>query len=123
MENHRRERIEEAKHRPEALTDREHMLLARNVTDRIVSALEGAGYRAPQDIEREADVDRLAIRTGLGTQKAAEVKEGIAEYLTNDYEAVKAAQRDARAKHEAELAANAPEDAGDGVQPSPPTGE
>ncbi|MGE0787114.1 MAG: transcription termination factor NusA, partial [Sandaracinaceae bacterium] len=40
MENHRRERIVEAKHRPEALTDREHMLLARTVTDRIVSALE-----------------------------------------------------------------------------------
>ncbi len=107
METHRLERVEEAKVRPEPLTEREHLLLCRNVTERIADALESSGYRSPQDIEREADVDRLAIKTGLGIQKAQEVKDGVAHYIENEMEAVKAAQREARAEAEAEEAAAA----------------
>ncbi|MBX3272021.1 MAG: transcription termination/antitermination protein NusA [Sandaracinaceae bacterium] len=121
MERHRRERIEEAKARVELLSEREHMLLARHVTDRIADALEGAGYRSPHDVVRETDVDRLAIRTGLGTQKAHEVKAGIAAYVADEMEAVEAAQREVRARHEAELEAarEAGGDADDGgAQPS-----
>jgi len=105
METHRLERIEEAKAQVEPLTERDHMLLARGVTDRIADALESSGYRSAQDVVRETDVDRLAIRTGLGIQKAQEVKKGIAAYIEDEMESVKAAQREARAKHEAEQAA------------------
>jgi N utilization substance protein A len=93
MEGHRRERIEGAKDRPDALSEREHLLLAKGMTERIVDALESAGYRSVQDIMREADVDRLAIKTGLGTQKAQEIKSGVAMYLERDMDAVKTAQR------------------------------
>ena len=68
----------------------------RPMLQRIADALESAGYRSPQDVAREADVDRFAIRTGLGTQKAHEVKNGVAEYLENEMESVKEAQRAAR---------------------------
>jgi N utilization substance protein A len=107
MEAHRLERLEQAKQQVEPLTDRDHLLLARSSTERIVEALESAGYRSPQDVLREADVDRLAIRTGLGIQKAQEVKEGVAHYVENEMDAVVEAQREARARHEAEVAAQA----------------
>jgi transcription termination/antitermination protein NusA len=107
MESHRRERIEEAKSRPEPLSEREHLLLARGMTERIVEALEHSGYRSVQDVMREADVDRLAIRTGLGIQKAQDVKAGVSRYLDEDMEAVKQAQREARARADAEAAAAA----------------
>lgn len=102
MESHRHERIAQAKQRVEALTEREHMLLARSVTDRIANALESSGYRSVQDVHRETDVDRLAIRTGLGIQKAQEVRKGIAQYIDEEMEAVKESQRAARALHDAE---------------------
>jgi transcription termination/antitermination protein NusA len=98
MEGHRHERIAGAKDRSEPLSEREHLLLARGVTERIASVLESAGYRSVQDIAREADVDRLAIKTGLGNQKAQEIKEGITEYLERDMDAVKTAQRESRAR-------------------------
>ncbi len=104
LEKLRQERIIEAKERAEPLSEREHMLLARGMTDRIVDALEHAGYRGVHDVIREADVDRLAIRTGLGTQKAQEVKDGITQYVETRMEAVKEAQREARARAEAEAA-------------------
>lgn len=104
LEAHRRERIEEAKARPEPLTEREHLLLARGVTERIVEALEQAGYRSVADVMRETDVDRLAIRTGLGTHKAHEIKEGVAHYVEHEMEPLKQAQREARARAQAEEA-------------------
>ena len=107
METHRIERIAAAKTRVEMLSEREHMMLARGVTSRIVDALESAGYRSAQDVVRETDVDRLAIRTGLGNQKAQEVREGISEYLDGEMEAVRESQRAARAEHQAKLEAEA----------------
>src|SRR6185369_5728557 len=70
MEQHRLDRIEAAKSRVEPVTDRDHLMLAKGVTERIAEMLEHAGYRSVQDIMREGDVDRLAIRTNLGNQKA-----------------------------------------------------
>ena len=105
MESHRFERVEEAKARPDSFTEREHLLLARGVTERIVEALEHSGYRSVADVLRENDVDRLAIRTGLGTHKAHEVKNGVARYVEDEMEAVKEAQREARARAEAEAEA------------------
>ncbi len=107
MEAHRLERVAEAKGRAEPLTEREHMLLAPGITERIVEALEHAGYRSVPDIVRENDVDRLAIRTNLGNQKAQEVKEGVGRYLEQEMEAVKQAQREARARADAERPAEA----------------
>lgn len=109
METLRLERIANAKARPELLAEREHLLLCRGVTERILEMLEHAGYRSVQDIMREGDVDRLAIRTGLGNQKAREIKEGVAAYLDGEMESVKSAQREARARWEAEQAERGPE--------------
>jgi N utilization substance protein A len=105
LEAHRRERVVGAKSRSEALTDRDHLLLCQGVTDRIVDALEQAGYRSVQDVMRETDVDRLAIRTGLGIQKAQEIKAGVARYVNEDMEAVKVGQREAQAQAQADTAA------------------
>ncbi|MEC7520102.1 MAG: transcription termination factor NusA [Myxococcota bacterium] len=121
MEGHRLERVADAKQSVENLTDRDHLLLAPNLTERIVDALESSGYRSPQDVLNEADVDRLAIRTGLGIQKAQEVKEGVAHYVDNEMEGVVAAQRAAREKHEAEMAAAAAAEAEAASEETPET--
>ncbi|GAB5548855.1 MAG: hypothetical protein SangKO_086150 [Sandaracinaceae bacterium] len=99
MEAHRLERVSDAKQSVENLSDRDHLLLAPNMTERIVDALESSGYRSAQDVLNETDVDRLAIRTGLGIQKAQEVKEGVSRYVDNEMDGVVETQRAVREKH------------------------
>ncbi|MFK7991459.1 MAG: transcription termination factor NusA [Sandaracinaceae bacterium] len=107
MEVHRLERVAEAKTKTELLSPREHLLLAPGVTSRIVDALESCGYRSTRDVLGEADVDRLAIRTGLGIQKAQEVRKGVTHYVENEMEAVDESNRENVSRHQAELAAAA----------------
>ena len=96
MEGYRKRRIAQAIARAQQLTEREIMLLAPSVTERVADALERGNYRSVNDVLREADVDRLAIKTGLGTQRAREVREGIARFASDDLEALRAALKDAR---------------------------
>jgi hypothetical protein len=56
------------------------------------------------DVAREEDVDRLAIRTGLGAQRAREVKEAVARFVREDLERVRAAMRAVPAPEAAEQA-------------------
>jgi N utilization substance protein A len=84
MERLRQQRIEEAMQRPEPLTDREAMLLMPGITQRTVELLLNAGYRSLEDLRQEQDVDRLAIRTGLGMKKAQIVRSAVEQYLAQD---------------------------------------
>lgn len=93
MDTVRRALIERVVAAPRLLTEREILVLASGVTERIAEALERAGYRSVSDVAREDDVDRLAIRTGLEAQRAREVKEGVARFVANDLERIRAAMR------------------------------
>jgi hypothetical protein len=109
IETQRIERIEEAKQNPEPLSDHDHMRLAPSMTERVVEALERAGYKSLETLLAEKDVDRLAIKSGLGHQKAREALEGAAHYLEHERADVESQQRQARirADEEARAAAEA----------------
>lgn len=95
MERQRLLRLEAAKAQAEPLSEREHLELSAGVTSRTVDMLEQGGYRTVQDVLREQDLDRLAIKTGLGHQRAVEVKAGVGEYAANEMQLVKDAQQQA----------------------------
>jgi N utilization substance protein A len=71
------------------------------VTPRISDLLLHAGYRSVRDLASEEDVDRLAIRTGLGSKRAQQIREGVLYYLEHDSGRVADGQKAAHARHEA----------------------
>ncbi len=93
MDKYRAHRIAQVIERGDLISERDMLVLASGVTERVADALERGGYRGVQEVLREADVDRLAIRTGLGNQKAREVQEAVQRFLDNDLENIRAAQR------------------------------
>jgi N utilization substance protein A len=108
MEKVRLGRIKRAVSGDDLLTDRDELLLVQGVTPRIADLLLHAGYRSLRDLNAEEDIDRLAIRTGLGNKRAQVIREGVLYYVANDAERVVEGQRIARerqeAAHQAELA-------------------
>ncbi|HQB44433.1 MAG TPA: transcription termination factor NusA, partial [Polyangiaceae bacterium] len=105
MERLRQERIRAAAQRTEPLTDRERLLFIRGVGQRTVTLLEEAGYRTVEDVLRE-DIDRLAIRTGLGIKKARLIKQGAQYFVESEQKVLDDARQEA--KRVAEDAASQP---------------
>lgn len=103
MERLRQERIRAAAQRTEPLTDRERIMFIRGVGQRTVMLLEEAGYRTVEDVLRE-DIDRLAIRTGLGIKKARLIKQGAQYFVDSEQKVLEAARDEAKrsAKADAE---------------------
>jgi N utilization substance protein A len=93
MDKYRAHRIQQVIARGDLISERDMLVLASGVTERVADALERGGYRGVQEVLREGDVDRLAIRTGLGNQKAREIQEAIQRFVDNDLEKIRAAQR------------------------------
>ncbi len=101
MDAHRARRVEQLVARGDLVGERDLMVLASGVTERVADALERGGYRSVTDVMREGDVDRLAIRTGLGNAKARELKDAIQKFVDKDLERIRAAQRANVARAEA----------------------
>jgi N utilization substance protein A len=53
--------------------------------------LEEAGYRSVQDLVNE-DIDRLAIKSGLGIKKARQVQQGARNFLDNELQTIEEAR-------------------------------
>jgi N utilization substance protein A len=100
MDKLRVARIKRAVAGEELLNDREELLLIQGVTPRISDLLLHAGYRSVRDLNAEEDVDRLAIRTGLGSKRAQQIRDGVLYYLENDSNRVADGQRAAHARQE-----------------------
>jgi N utilization substance protein A len=97
MERLRRERIQQALSRTEALTERDKLRFVRGVGMRTLQLLEEAGYRTVQDLSRE-DADRLAIKTGLGIKKARQVQQGAVAFLDHEWKEIEAARAQLQAQ-------------------------
>jgi len=95
MERLRQERIRNAAQRTEPLSDRERLMFIRGVGQRTVMLLEEAGYRTVEDVLRE-DIDRLAIRTGLGIKKARLIKQGAQYFVESEQKVLEAAREEAK---------------------------
>jgi len=123
MERRRSERVEAAASGEALLADRDWLRLISGVTPRMVEQLASAGYRTLESIASETDVDKLAIRTGLGARKAQELLEGVAEFLRNLESRVEAGQDIARRKHQEEQSVTAEAVAVPEPSPEPATSE
>lgn len=97
MDRIRNEQIRAIATRAEAPTERERMLCVTGIGHRTLTLLEDAGYKTLSSITRE-DADRLAIRTGLGLKKAANVKKNAEEFALHERDLLDAA----RARHASE---------------------
>jgi N utilization substance protein A len=102
MEKLRLGRIKRFASGEDVLAERDELLLIQGVTPRIADLLQHAGYRNLRDLSTEEDVDRLAIRTGLGSKRAQLIREGVQHYLANDVERVAEGQQKARERQDAE---------------------
>jgi N utilization substance protein A len=91
MDRLRNEQIRAIAMRSEAPTERERMLCVSGIGHRTITLLEDAGYKTLSSITRE-DADRLAIRTGLGLKKAANVKKNAEEFAVRERELLAAAR-------------------------------
>jgi transcription termination/antitermination protein NusA len=110
MEEMRQARIRSLASRPEPLAERERLLLVWGIGERTIELLALAGYKSVNDLAAEADIDRLALKTGLGIRKARQIMEGIHRYL--DSEAVILAELQEQARQHALVSAEEPAEAG-----------
>jgi N utilization substance protein A len=85
MEELRQEALEAMASATEAPSDRDKLLLVRNVNARTADRLEQSGYGSVEAIAAETDTDRLAIKSGLGATRAAELKEAVAAFIGTEW--------------------------------------
>jgi len=139
MEDLRQSRIRALASRPEPLGERERLLFVRGIGERTIELLAEAGYRSVENLSEETDIDRLALKTGMGIRKARQIMDGIRQYLSSEMfilaelqeqarEAAakaeaEAAERAALAEEAAEAAAETGDDAGAGLHGEEPDGE
>ena len=109
MEELRQESIAEMANRTEAPTERDKLLLVRNVNARTADQLEQSGYGSVAAIAAENDTDTFAIKSGLGASKAQAVKAAVAEFATNEWPSVEAKMNASIAAAEAAAAQAAAE--------------
>ncbi len=101
MERLRQERIRTAAARQEPLSERERMMFIRGIGQRTVTLLEDAGYRTVEDILRE-DIDKLAIRTGLGIKKARTIRQGAQFFIESELKVLENARAERQRAAETE---------------------
>jgi N utilization substance protein A len=113
MEELRKEALAAMVDRTEAPSERDRLLLVRNVNGRVADQLEQSGYTSVDAIAEEQDTDRFAIKSGLGAARAQALKAAVAEFLSTEWPPIEAkmnasiaaAQAAAQAAAEAEAAA------------------
>lgn len=120
MEDLRRERLEAMSSLEEEPTERARLLVVRGVNSRVADQLEQSGYASVDAIAGEEDTDRLAIKTGLGAQRAQALREAARTFVADEWPPVRerldesisaavAAAEAARVQAEAEAAEAAAE--------------
>ncbi len=85
MEEIRQESLEFIASHGDEPTEREKLTMVRGVTERVAELLERGGYGSVAAIDREEDLDRLAIKTNLGSGLAREVKTAVEVFLRDEW--------------------------------------
>ncbi|MCS6900167.1 MAG: transcription termination factor NusA [Myxococcales bacterium] len=89
LEKIRRQRLEAAQKKTEALSDKEKLALIPGIGDRTVELLIEAGFHTPEGIAREDEV-RLAQRVGFSNHKASQLKIAAQHLLDTDWKTIQA---------------------------------
>ncbi len=104
MEDLRKERLAATAELTEAPSERDKLLLVRGINGRVADQLEQSGYASVEAVASEKDTDRLAIKTGLGAQKAQALKKAVSEFVANEWPPVEVKLEESIAKAQAETA-------------------
>jgi N utilization substance protein A len=115
MEIQRQQKIRLIAARGNRLSERERMFFISGIGERTIEMLMEAGYKKISHLANEQDLDKLALSTGLGLQKAQAIKDRAIEFLASEkeiLETIKAeAEAEAKAKAEAEAEVEAEDNA------------
>jgi len=90
MEKQRQLHIRQIAAKGTRISERDRMFFISGIGDRTIELLLEAGYRRVEDLAHEADMDRLALSTGLGLQKAQSIAERAQEFLKSEKEILEA---------------------------------
>ncbi len=85
MEELRKEALAATTERTEAPSERDKLLLVRNVNARTADKLEQSGYTSIDAIAAEEDTDRFAIKSGIGAARAQALKVAVAEFVSHEW--------------------------------------
>jgi N utilization substance protein A len=107
MEELRQEALAAMADRTEAPTERDKLLLVRNVNARVADQLEQSGYTSIDAIAAEDDTDRFAIKSGLGAARAQALKAAVTEFLSSEWPPIEAKMNASIAAAQAAAAAEA----------------
>jgi N utilization substance protein A len=107
MEELRQEALAGMADRTEAPTERDKLLLVRNVNARVADQLEQSGYTSIDAIAAEDDTDRFAIKSGLGAARAQALKAAVTEFLSSEWPPIEAKMNASIAAAQAAAAAEA----------------
>lgn len=105
MASIRAEWIKHAASLPHMPSDKDQLLLVAGVNERLSTRLDKAGYGSVSAIDLEEDIDRLAIKSGLGASRAQRLKDDVKTYLTRDWPRIEAGVAAAMERAEAEAKA------------------
>ncbi len=124
MEEVRLEKLAQVAEQPEPLTDQDRLVLVQGMTARLLDALVQAGYESVNDIVRERDLDRLALRTQISNEKAIAIQQAAKTYISDEEPKILEGKRQAQAQAASELAkASAAQAAASSDEPpAPPAG-
>ncbi|MCA9530206.1 MAG: transcription termination/antitermination protein NusA, partial [Myxococcales bacterium] len=105
MEEIRQERLEQLTQSAELLSERDKVALIPGVSARMVDLLDRGGYGSLGAIVEEQDVDRLAIKTGLGSANSARIRAAAVDFAEEAWPPIEEAIRQNIAQARAEAAA------------------
>lgn len=102
MEQVRGEWIAHASSQPELPSEHDRLLLVKGLTERVAGLLEKGGYGTLNSIVSETDLDRLSIKSGLGSQRATALQENVKKFLDEEWSGIEAGVAVAKAKADEE---------------------
>ena len=107
MEELRKEALAATTERTEAPSERDKLLLVRNVNARTADKLEQSGYTSIDAIAAEEDTDRFAIKSGIGAARAQALKVAVAEFVSHEWPPIEEKMNASIAEAEVAAAAEA----------------
>ncbi|HJK96872.1 MAG TPA: transcription termination factor NusA [Polyangiaceae bacterium LLY-WYZ-14_1] len=90
LESQRLARLDELAQSREEVTDRDRLMLMAGMSERVAESLEAAGYRTPEDIHREEEPDRLALRAQLDSSRVQFLQDAAARFVEVEWPPVEA---------------------------------
>ncbi len=104
LEALRKERLEAMATLTEMPSERDKLLLVGGVNAKAADQLEQGGYTSVVAVADETDADKLAIKTGLGSQRARAIQKAAAAFISNEWPGVEGRLQASVAAAQAEAA-------------------